>query len=121
MSAGNIKQILICSVLIFLIDLPWLSLTGGNYTAIVQAIQGGSVVRMRPLAGIVVYPALAYLALNTKSLKESFLTGLAVYAVYDFTVLAVFKDYPFYMGALDTVWGGILFSAVFWIRERFGL
>lgn len=121
MSAVSIKDILICSVLIFLVDLPWLSLTGGNYTAIVQAIQGGSVVRMRPLAGIVVYPALAYLALNTKSLKDSFLTGLAVYAVYDFTVLAIFKDYPLYMGVLDSLWGGVLFSTVFWLRERFGL
>lgn len=121
MSAGWVKHLLICSVLLFIVDLPWLFLTGGNYSAIVQAIQGGSVVRMRPLAGIVVYPALAYLALNTKSLKDSFLTGLAVYAVYDFTVLAVFKDYPFYMGILDSLWGGILFSTVFWIRGRFEL
>jgi uncharacterized membrane protein len=107
--------------LIFLLDLPWLSLVGGNYNAIIQAIQGGKEVRMRPLAGIIVYPALAFLALKTQSLKDAFLTGMSVYAVYDFTVLAAFKEYPFYMAVADTVWGGALFTAVFWIRTYFGI
>lgn len=107
--------------LIFLLDLPWLSLVGGNYNAIIQAIQGGKEVRMRPLAGIIVYPALAFLALKTQSMKDAFLTGMSVYAVYDFTVLAAFKEYPFYMAVADTIWGGVLFTAVFWIRTYFGI
>jgi uncharacterized membrane protein len=114
-------RIIVLSIAMVLIDLPWLSLIGGNYSAIVQAIQGGREVRMRPLAGIVVYPALAWLALRTTGLKDAFLTGAAVYAVYDFTVLAAFKEYPLYMAVADTVWGGILFTIVFWLRERFNL
>jgi uncharacterized membrane protein len=94
---------------------------GGNYNAIIQAIQGGKEVRMRPIAGIVVYPALAFLALKTQSMKDAFLTGTCVYAVYDFTVLAAFKEYPLYMAVADTIWGGLLFSAVFWIRTYFGI
>ena len=74
---------------------------------------------MRPIAGLVVYPALAFLALRTQSLKDAFLTGACVYAVYDFTVLAAFNKYPLYMAVGDTLWGGILFTAVFWIREHF--
>ncbi len=105
----------------FLLDLPWLSFIGGNYSAIVQAIQGGREVRMRPIAGVVVYPALAFLALKTTSFKDAFLTGAAVYAVYDFTVLAAFKDYPIWIAVADTLWGGFLFLAVYWIRERFGV
>ena len=121
MSAIGIKQIAILAVVIFLLDLPWLSLVGGNYNAIIQAIQGGSEVRMRPIAGLVVYPALAFLALRTQSLKDAFLTGACVYAVYDFTVLAAFNKYPLYMAVGDTLWGGVLFTAVFWLRERFGI
>ena len=117
----NWKSIIILAVLIFLLDLPWLSFVGGNYNAIIQAIQGGKEVRMRPIAGLAVYPALAFLALKTQTLKDAFLTGSCVYAVYDFTVLAAFKDYPLYMAIADTIWGGILFSTVFMIRERFGL
>jgi uncharacterized membrane protein len=112
----DIKKIGLVALLIFLLDLPWLSLVGGNYNAIIQAIQGGKEVRMRPIAGLVVYPALAFLALKTQSLKDAFLTGMSVYAVYDFTVLAAFKEYPFYMAVADTVWGGLLFTLVFWIN-----
>ena len=114
------RELGILAVLLFILDLPWLAFTGGNYNAIIQAIQGGSEVRMRPVAGLVVYPALAFLALGTKSLKDAFLTGLSVYAVYDFTVLAAFKAYPLYMAVGDSLWGGLLFTAVFWLRERFG-
>jgi uncharacterized membrane protein len=112
----DIKKIGLVALLIFLLDLPWLSLVGGNYNAIIQAIQGGKEVRMRPIAGLAVYPALAFLALKTQSLKDAFLTGMSVYAVYDFTVLAAFKEYPFYMAVADTVWGGLLFTLVFWIN-----
>ena len=117
----KIKNIFFLSVLIFLLDLPWLSLVGGNYNAIIQAVQGGKEVRMRPIAGIIVYPALAFLALKTQSIKDAFLTGMCVYAVYDFTVLAAFKEYPLYMAVADSVWGGLLFSAVFWFRGYFGI
>jgi uncharacterized membrane protein len=113
-------RLVLVAFLMVLIDLPWLSLIGGDYTAIVKTIQGGREVRMRPLAGVVVYPAMAFLALKTTSLRDAFLTGLAVYAVYDFTVMAVFKDYPLYMAVTDALWGAFLFTAVFWLRERFG-
>ena len=113
-------RLVLVAFLMVLIDLPWLSVIGGDYTAIVRTIQGGREVRMRPLAGVVVYPAMAFLALKTTSLRDAFLTGLAVYAVYDFTVMAVFKDYPLYMAVADALWGAFLFTAVFWLRQRFG-
>jgi len=117
----SLKIIGLVALLIFLLDLPWLSLVGGNYNAIIQAIQGGKEVRMRPIAGIVVYPALAFLALKTQSFQDAFLTGMCVYAVYDFTVLAAFKEYPLYMAVADSIWGGLLFTAVFWVRGRFNM
>jgi uncharacterized membrane protein len=114
-------RLLTLAFIIFLVDLPWLSFIGGNYSAIVQAIQGGREVRMRPLAGVVVYPALAFLALRTQSVKDAFLTGAAVYAVYDFTVFAAFKEYPLYMALADTLWGGTLFAIVHYITKKFNV
>jgi uncharacterized membrane protein len=115
----KLTHIIGLAFLILLLDLPWLSFVGGNYNAIIQSIQDGKEVRMRPMAGLVVYPALAFLALKTESMKDAFLTGASVYAVYDFTVLAAFKEYPLYMAVADTIWGGVLFSIVFWIRSNF--
>jgi hypothetical protein len=114
-------RLIVLAGLIFLLDLPWLSFIGGDYSALVRKIQGGSEPRMRPLAGIVVYPALAYLALKTTSLKDAFITGAAVYAVYDFTLMAVFKDYNLGMAIADTLWGGTLFMATRWVVDRFDI
>jgi hypothetical protein len=112
-------RFLLLAGLIFLLDLPWLSFIGGDYSALVRKIQGGSEPRMRPLAGFVVYPALAYLALKTTSLKDAFLTGAAVYAVYDFTMMFVFKDYNLGMAVADTLWGGTLFTMTRYVLDRF--
>jgi uncharacterized membrane protein len=51
--------------------------------------------------------------------QEAFLVGSATYAIYDFTVMALFKDYPLYLALGDTLWGGILFATVRYILDRF--
>ena len=112
-------RFLILVVFLLVADLPWLSAMMGPYKAIIRSIQGGSEVRMRPLAGLVVYPALAYLSLKTTSWKDAFYTGLATYAVYDFTVFAIFEKYPLWLAFADTLWGGILFSGAWFLRQRF--
>jgi uncharacterized membrane protein len=115
------RQILIVSIIMALLDLPWLGLIGTPYMNTVRMIQGGREARTRPLAGAIVYLAMAYLVLQTTSLFGAFLTGMAVYAVYDFTVFALFKDYPIHLAIVDSIWGGVLFMATFWILRRFGL
>lgn len=102
-------RLFLVAFLIFLLDLPWLSFIGGDYSAIVRKIQGGTEARMRPLAGVVVYPALAFLALRTKDLKDAFLTGAAVYAVYSYTNIVLFENFSYYLATLDAIWGGFLF------------
>lgn len=125
MAAGvsglTFKRLVVLSLVIFLVDLPWLTIVGGPYAAAVKLIQGGGEVRMRPIAALAVYPALAYLAFQTTSMRQAFFTGMSVYAVYDFTVMAVFQKYPLYLALGDTLWGGLLFTIVYYIRERFQL
>jgi uncharacterized membrane protein len=113
------SRFLAVCVLLVLIDIPWLAGLNASYSAVVQKIQGGGAVRMRPLAGLVVYPAMAYLVLKAKTIEEAFLIGAATYAVYDFTVLAVFKDYPLWIAVADTLWGGVLFATVAWLVRRY--
>jgi uncharacterized membrane protein len=59
------------------------------------------------------------LLLKAKSVEEAFWMGASTYAVYDFTVLAVFKDYPLYLAVGDTLWGGALFAAVYSLKSLF--
>ncbi len=60
---------------------------------------------------VVVYAVLAFLLIHMKSVKEAAIVGAATYAVYDFTNLVTFKDYTVTFAIMDTLWGGILFSA----------
>lgn len=113
------QPLLLTAIVLLLIDLPWLGFIGTPYMKAVQTIQGGRDPRTRPLAGVLVYLAMAYLVLQTTSLSNAFLTGMAVYAVYDFTVLALFKDYPIYLAVGDSIWGGVLFTIAHWVVRKF--
>lgn len=72
---------------------------------------------MRFWAAPIVYVALAYLLVQMKSLKQAAASGMAVYAVYDFTNLLTFKDYTLSFAIQDTLWGGVLFSIAYSILE----
>jgi len=64
-------------------------------------------------AALIVYVALGYLVWQVNSVQEAALLGSAVYAVYDFTSLAVLKKYEVWIAVADTLWGGVLFSGVY--------
>lgn len=113
------QPLFLTAIVLLLIDLPWLGFIGTPYMNAVRTIQGGRDPRTRPLAGVIVYLAMAYLVLQTTSLTGAFFTGMAVYAVYDFTVLALFKDYPIHLAIADSIWGGILFMIAHWVMRKF--
>jgi uncharacterized membrane protein len=107
----QIIDFIIAVVLLVLIDIPWLtyqmSVSGSMFTA----IQGGRPMQARLWPAVVVYAVLAFLLIHMKSVKEAAIVGAATYAVYDFTNLVTFKDYTVTFAIMDTLWGGILFSA----------
>ena len=108
----SLKQLVVAMVALVLIDSVWL-LTAGRYAlAMTQRIQGSAVVFNMGAAAIV-YVALGYLVWQVKSVQEAALMGSAVYAVYDFTSLALLKKYEWTMAVADTLWGGVLFASVF--------
>jgi uncharacterized membrane protein len=103
-------------IVIILLDMPWLYLQGNTTKHIIERISGRSNHRM--WAAIPVYIALTYILLQQTSLMGSFLIGLSVYAVYDFTTLFMFRDYPLYFAVIDTLWGGVLFALSYYVLKR---
>ena len=105
-------------VLLIFVDMFWL-LTGGIFARrMLEQIQNAPLAP-RYISALVVYCALAYLVLKTKSVGEAFMLGVAVYAVYDFTNLAVFQDYDWRFAIADSIWGGVLFTCVHLILKSF--
>jgi len=96
------------AAIIFLIDLFWIA-TGGIYArSIAEKIQGDSL-EIRYLPALITYLFLAYMLLETKSYKQAFIYGVCIYGVYDFTTMALLKDYDWKFAIADTLWGGVLF------------
>lgn len=107
------KKFLVAIVLLLIIDIPWLTAMSSINTSVIADIQCGKQPYYRLNAALPVYIALAYLVLQVKDTKSAFLTGLATYAVYDFTVYVAFEKYPLWLALADCLWGGILFVLVF--------
>jgi len=113
----QVTQIFLAAVVLFLVDLPWLMVSGPYVSGMINRIQG-SPLKMAYLPAVVVYLALAYLVLQTKTPMEAFYVGAATYAVYDFTNLATLKNYDFSFALVDTLWGGALFAMVRFLLNR---
>lgn len=84
---------------------PWLRITDGELKPLMWAaaivyilFAFGVVLFIFPLAGGSAYQAAAYGAG----------LGLIIYGVYDFTLLAIMKDWPLKMAFVDWAWGTFL-------------
>jgi uncharacterized membrane protein len=111
------RDYIIAFFVLILIDIPWLTLQMSNTTTMFTKIQGSRALAMRLWAAPIVYVALAYLLVQMKSLKQAAASGMAVYAVYDFTNLLTFKDYTLSFAIQDTLWGGVLFAIAYSVLE----
>ncbi len=94
--------------IIFLVDIFWLT-TGGIFARKMTERIQGSPIQVRYVSAALVYVFLAYMLLQTKSAKEAFLYGAAIYGVYDFTSHAILDQYDWKFAIADTLWGGVLF------------
>lgn len=117
-NAFTAKEFLTVLLLIPILDAPWLFYTSQTASGMFQQIQGGRPTQFRILAAIPVYIALAYLLLQQTSAVGAFLSGLCVYAIYDFTNLLVFRDYTLSFAIQDSIWGGVLFFLAYVIFKR---
>ena len=116
--ASALSKGLAAMIIIILVDIPWLALQTNPSQKMFSEIQGGRAVRMTLWPAVIVYIALAYLLLLQTSMSGAFLSGAAVYAVYEFTNMAVFKDYALSFAVADTLWGGVLFSIAYLLVKR---
>jgi len=111
-------SILVSAVLIFVLDIPWLYINQEWAGSMIRSIQG-SAMKVRIVPALITYVFLAYLVHIPKSMAEAFLLGVAVYGVYDATNYATLTKYSPTFAVADTLWGGLLMSAAWWIRGRY--
>lgn len=115
-------DIIMLSVIVLSIDYLYLSFVGGPpFLRMVSKIQNEKpVVNMysAAVAYMFIIVALYKFAINSSSYFDSFLLGVVIYGIFDFTNMAVFKKYEIKVAIQDTIWGGVLFVTVHYIYKK---
>ena len=110
----NIKQILLSGIAMLALDAVYLSTFSGYFNKVVTKIQGEKI-QFNIVGAILCYIFLIYginyfIIDQKKPLRDAFLLGIVIYGVYETTTYAIFKNWTLGAVALDTLWGGILFT-----------
>lgn len=130
-SLSAVRALSLC-VAFLALDALWLLARRPAYNRAVAAVQGAPLT-VRPLGALLSYVSvlaafflIALPALRTASTSapKSFtarlalaarhagLLGLLIYAVFNFTNMGIFRNYPLSIAIQDTLWGAALFTAV---------
>lgn len=118
----NYKVLGFSAILLLVVDSFYLTLIGKSlFDKVVKNIQGTSI-QMNLLGALLSYVCLIillnyFILQKNGGLFDAFLLGFCVYGVFDATNLAIFKNYDFTTGLIDTLWGGILFTLVTYITR----
>ena len=116
-------------ILFIIFDGIWISSNFNYYMTVLKKIQKEPfVLKIPPIIisyiclSIALYLYLKFIIYEIKEQKNynkyliavlyGFLFGLAVYGTYSFTCCTYFKNYTYYDGFKDTLWGIILFCII---------
>ncbi|HLD92095.1 MAG TPA: DUF2177 family protein [Patescibacteria group bacterium] len=111
-----LKSYLISLVVLFPIDLVWLTLTKKIYDNWLSPFERTLNIPAAILVYLFIPFGLVYLVIsknigsypNFKILIDAFVYGVCSYSVYDLTNLATLKNWSIQMVIVDIIWGGVL-------------
>ncbi len=116
-----LKKLLLSSLLMLGLDIMYLGTTRDYYASVVKSIQG-SPMTVRLFSAAITYLIMIFglyyfiLSKNRKPI-DSFLFGLVIYGVYEFTTFAIFKNWTLFAVGLDTLWGGCLMALTTFLTQ----
>ena len=109
-----IKEIIISSIVLLILDGAYITLNQSAFENQVASVQ--RVILQVNLVGAIICYFFLIFGLNyfiiskKRSLLDAFLFGLIIYAVYDSTNYALFKQWKPLLAIMDGIWGGVLFA-----------
>ena len=118
-----VAELALLAVAFLVFDYFYLSNVAGIFDAVVRSIQGSGI-SLNMLGAVGAYAAIVYqfyhfIYNRDSTLVDAFVLGATTYAIYDFTNYALFNKYPLDVGLMDTLWGGVLYSIVFWAFQSY--
>ena len=115
-------QLVIIFLCFLFLDLVFFWVNQTFLTRTLVSVQGFKP-KVRYLSAFFCYVALTFLMYYfiikpKRGLIDAFLLGLGVYAVYETTNYALFKNWPLQMVIMDVLWGGVLFFIVGYLNRN---
>lgn len=115
-----VKSYIISLIVLFPIDLVWLTLTKKIYDNWLSPFERVLNIPAAVLVYLFIPFGLTYLVIsrnigvspNYKILLDAFVYGVCAYSVYDLTNLATLKNWSVPMVITDIIWGGVLCVSV---------
>ena len=118
-----ISELALLAVAFLVFDYVYLSNVAGIFDNVIRSIQGSGI-SFKMLGAVGAYAAIVYqfyyfIYNRDSTLIDAFVLGTTTYAIYDFTNYALFDKYRLDVGLMDTLWGGVLYSLVFWAFKTY--
>jgi len=106
---------LLTSIIFVILDGLYINFFKNYFNRQIKSVQGSDI-QINIIASGIVYIFLIFglsyfIIQKNRSVKDAFILGLVIYAVYDFTNVALLKNWKVSTAILDTLWGGILFGS----------
>lgn len=123
-----LSKILLTILLIVAIDFVWIGIINQKlYKSAIESVQKTKFA-VRYFPGLIVYIAIALIVnfwiipfvKQNKDKKNpfyhpfvnGFLLGALIYAIFDFTNMAIFSNWSYSVSILDSLWGGVLTGTI---------
>lgn len=117
------KKIIVSVLSLLILDIIWVTTyMGPRYNILVKNIQGSNM-KVNKWSALFAYIFMVILLIQFVikykfSVLESFLFGMCLYGVYDFTCGAVFTKWDFNLAIIDVIWGGLVYATVTYISKQ---
>ena len=127
----NYIQLMLCIVLVFVIDIPYLYLNADFFKKKTLQISGKGYPENRLYSALLVYIAIGlgiivFVLPNIETKKTDIerlrsslvyggLFGIVSYSIFDFTNHFMFEKWDIFVSLMDAIWGGILCAMVSFI------
>ena len=110
----GLKQLFITAIIMLVLDAIYLTIFSKIFNDVVTKVQG-SKIKFNVLGAIFCYMFLIFglnyfIIRHRKPLIDAFILGIVIYGVYETTNYALLNEWSPMAVAIDTFWGGILFT-----------
>jgi len=107
-------------IFMLVIDIIWITFNRKRYRESIKKATGKDT-KLSFFGVLLAYASLIfsfiYFSKKLNNNVDMVVLGLCLYAVWNTTNMAIFKDWNYMTALIDTIWGGILFGSTYYVSK----